>query len=147
MERSKLVDETKELSEKINYYLTILQSRDKLIQVVKEELLEAKENFADDRRTVLEENEFEHDIEDLIQREDMVITVSLKGYIKRVPLSTYKAQHRGGKGRSGMSTRDEDVVDRLFVANTYTSPIFYFSGNGISNEGIQAPTGNAPSSR
>ena len=105
MERSKLVDETKELSEQINYYLTILQSRDKLIQVVKEELLEAKENFADDRRTVLEENEFEHDIEDLIQREDMVITVSLKGYIKRVPLSTYKAQHRGGKGRSGMSTR------------------------------------------
>ena len=85
MERSKLVDETKELSEQINYYLTILQSRDKLIQVVKEELLEAKENFADDRRTVLEENEFEHDIEDLIQREDMVITVSLKGYIKRVP--------------------------------------------------------------
>ena len=117
MERSKLVDETKELSEQINYYLTILQSRDKLIQVVKEELLEAKENFADDRRTVLEENEFEHDIDDLIQREDMVITVSLKGYIKRVPLSTYKAQHRGGKGRSGMSTRDEDVVCLL-----YTSP-------------------------
>ena len=96
-----------------------------------------------DRRTVLEENEFEHDIEDLIQREDMVITVSLKGYIKRVPLSTYKAQHRGGKGRSGMSTRDEDVVDRLFVANTHTPVYFYFSGNGISNEGIQAPTGNA----
>ena len=148
MERSKLVDETKELSEQINYYLTILQSRDKLIQVVKEELLEAKENFADDRRTVLEENEFEHDIEDLIQREDMVITVSLKGYIKRVPLSTYKAQHRGGKGRSGMSTRDEDVVDRLFVANTHTPVLFFTSsGNGISNEGIQAPTGNAPSSR
>ena len=130
MERSKLVDETKELSEQINYYLTILQSRDKLIQVVKEELLEAKENFADDRRTVLEENEFEHDIEDLIQREDMVITVSLKGYIKRVPLSTYKAQHRGGKGRSGMSTRDEDVVDRLFVANTHT-PVLFFTSRGM----------------
>ena len=130
MERSKLVDETKELSEKLNYYLTILQSRDKLIQVVKEELLEAKENFADDRRTVLEENEFEHDIEDLIQREDMVITVSLKGYIKRVPLSTYKAQHRGGKGRSGMSTRDEDVVDRLFVANTHT-PVLFFTSRGM----------------
>ena len=120
----------KELSEQINYYLTILQSRDKLIQVVKEELLEAKENFADDRRTVLEENEFEHDIEDLIQREDMVITVSLKGYIKRVPLSTYKAQHRGGKGRSGMSTRDEDVVDRLFVANTHT-PVLFFTSRGM----------------
>ena len=130
MERSKLVDETKELSEQINYYLTILQSRDKLIQVVKEELLEAKENYADDRRTVLEENEFEHDIEDLIQREDMVITVSLKGYIKRVPLSTYKAQHRGGKGRSGMSTRDEDVVDRLFVANTHT-PVLFFTSRGM----------------
>ena len=101
-----------------------------MIQVVKEELLEAKENYADDRRTVLEENEFEHDIEDLIQREDMVITVSLKGYIKRVPLSTYKAQHRGGKGRSGMSTRDEDVVDRLFVANTHT-PVLFFTSRGM----------------
>ena len=124
MERGKLVEETKELSEKINEYLSILQSSDKLIQVVKKELVEAKENFADDRRTLLEENEFEHDIEDLIQREDMVITVSLKGYIKRVPLSTYKAQHRGGKGRSGMSTRDEDVVNRLFVANTHTLSYF-----------------------
>ena len=130
MERSKLVDETKELSEQINYYLTILQSRDKMIQVVKEELLEAKENFADERRTLLQENEFEHDIEDLIQREDMVITVSLKGYIKRVPLSTYRAQHRGGKGRSGMSTRDEDVVDRLFVANTHT-PVLFFTSRGM----------------
>ncbi len=130
MERSKLVDETKELSEQINYYLTILQSRDRMIQVVKEELLEAKENFADERRTLLQENEFEHDIEDLIQREDMVITVSLKGYIKRVPLSTYRAQHRGGKGRSGMSTRDEDVVDRLFVANTHT-PVLFFTSRGM----------------
>ena len=130
MERGKLVEETKELSEKINEYLSILQSSDKLIQVVKKELIEAKENFADDRRTLLEENEFEHDIEDLIQREDMVITVSLKGYIKRVPLSTYKAQHRGGKGRSGMSTRDEDVVNRLFVANTHT-PVLFFTSRGM----------------
>ncbi|MEC7806532.1 MAG: DNA gyrase subunit A [Pseudomonadota bacterium] len=130
MERGKLVEETKELSEKINEYLSILQSSDKLIQVVKKELIEAKEKFADDRRTLLEENEFEHDIEDLIQREDMVITVSLKGYIKRVPLSTYKAQHRGGKGRSGMSTRDEDVVNRLFVANTHT-PVLFFTSRGM----------------
>ena len=130
MERGKLIEETKELSGKIHEYLEILQSRSRLIEVVRQELLAAKENFSDPRRTALEENEFEHDIEDLIQREDMVITVSLKGYIKRVPLSTYKAQHRGGKGRSGMSTRDEDIVDRLFVANTHT-PVLFFTSRGM----------------
>ena len=130
MERGKLVEETTDLSEKIHDYLNILQSRARLINVIKDELLFAKETFSTPRRTSLEENEFEHDIEDLIQREDMVITVSLKGYIKRVPLSTYKAQHRGGKGRSGMATRDEDVVDKLFVANTHT-PVLFFTSRGM----------------
>ena len=130
MERGKLVEETKELSGKISDYLEILQSRERLTSVITEELVFAKDTFATPRRTALEENEFEHDIEDLIQREDMVITVSLKGYIKRVPLSTYKAQHRGGKGRSGMATRDEDVVDKLFVANTHT-PVLFFTSKGM----------------
>ncbi len=130
MERGKLIEETKELSEKIRDYLDILKSRERLIDVVREELISAKDTFATPRRTALEENEFEHDIEDLIQREEMVITVSLKGYIKRVPLSTYKAQHRGGKGRSGMATRDEDVVDKLFVANTHT-PVLFFTSRGM----------------
>ncbi|MBM85014.1 MAG: DNA gyrase subunit A [Rhodospirillaceae bacterium] len=130
MERSKLVDETKELSDKIGDYLAILQSRPRLLAVMRNELSDAKETFSDPRRTALEENEFEHDIEDLIQREDMVVTVSLNGYIKRVPLSTYPAQHRGGKGRAGMSTREEDVVNRLFVANTHT-PILFFTSRGM----------------
>jgi DNA gyrase subunit A len=130
MERSKLVEETRDLAEHISAYLEILQSRERLQAVMREELGTAKEAFATPRRTVLEENEFEHDIEDLIQREDMVVTVSLNGYIKRVPLSTYRAQHRGGKGRSGMSTREEDVVNRLFVANTHT-PILFFTSRGM----------------
>ena len=100
------------------------------MSVMREELLAAREGFADDRRTTLEENEFEHDIEDLIQREEMVVTVSLNGYIKRVPLSNYRAQRRGGKGRSGMATRDEDAVSRLFVANTH-SPILFFTSRGM----------------
>jgi DNA gyrase subunit A len=130
MERSKLVEETQELAGKIAEYLEILQSRPRLLDVMREELIAAKETFSTPRRTVLEENEFEHDIEDLIQREDMVVTVSLNGYIKRVPLSAYRAQRRGGKGRSGMSTRAEDVVNRLFVANTHT-PILFFTSRGM----------------
>ena len=89
-----------------------------------------KEQFGDARRTTLEEDEFEHDIEDLIQREDMVVTVTDTGYIKRVPLSTYRAQRRGGKGRAGMSTRDEDFVSQVFVVNTHT-PVLFFSSIGI----------------
>ena len=74
-----------------------------------------KEKFADARRTVIEEGEFEHDIKDLIQREDMVVTVTNTDYVKRVPLSTYRAQRRGGKGRAGMSTHEEDFVNQVFV--------------------------------
>ena len=131
MERSRLVDETRELAGKIGDYLEILRSRERLLAVMREELERARDSFADPRRTVLEENEFEQDDEALIQREDMVVTVSLKGYIKRVPLSTYRAQKRGGKGRSGMATRDEDVVNRLFVANTHT-PILFFTSRGMA---------------
>ncbi|MBT6093250.1 MAG: DNA gyrase subunit A, partial [Rhodospirillaceae bacterium] len=86
--------------------------------------------FANPRRTMIEESEFEHDIEDLIQREDMVVTVTNGGYMKRVPLSTYRAQRRGGKGRSGMATRDEDFVSQVFVVNTHT-PVLFFSSTGI----------------
>ena len=130
MERSKLIEETEDLASKIKGYLEILQSRPRLMEVLREELVASRDAWADDRRTVLEDAEFEHDIEDLIQREDMVVTVSHNGYIKRVPLSTYRAQRRGGKGRSGMSTREEDVVSRLFVANTHT-PILFFTSRGM----------------
>ncbi len=133
MEREKLAEETNELAARINGYLEILQSRERLIEVMREELTEMREAYANDRRTTIEEAEFEHDIEDLIQREDMVVTVTHAGYIKRVPLSTYRAQRRGGRGRAGMSTRDGDFLSRVFVTSTHTSVLF-FSTRGIVYE-------------
>ena len=88
-----------------------------------------KEQFATPRRTVIEELEFETDIEELIQREDMVVTVSHAGYIKRVPLSTYRAQRRGGRGRAGMAMREEDFVSQVFVASTH-APVLFFTSSG-----------------
>ena len=88
-----------------------------------------RDEFATPRRTVILDQEGEIEDEDLIAREDMVVTVSHVGYVKRVPLSTYRAQKRGGKGRTGMQTRDEDFVSRLFVASTHT-PILFFSSRG-----------------
>ena len=128
--RDEIGDELKELGAKISDYLDILRSRARVLEIVTEELLSAKEEFADERRTEIIEAEFEVEDEDLIQREDMVVTVSHRGYIKRVPLGTYRAQHRGGKGRAGMSTRDEDFVSQLFVANTHT-PVLFFSSAGM----------------
>jgi DNA gyrase subunit A len=130
LERDKLTAETEEISEKIKGYILILQSRERLIEVMREELQAVRDRFADDRRTTLEDAEFEHDIEDLIQREEMVVTVTHGGYIKRVPLSMYRAQRRGGKGRSGMSTREEDFVSEVFVASTHT-PMLFFSTTGM----------------
>ena len=130
MEREKLVEETQEIAGKIEEYLAILGSREKLMSVLREELVRIKEQFATPRRTALEEGELDQDIEDLIQREDMVVTVSRLGYVKRVPLSTYRAQKRGGKGRAGMTTRDEDFVSRVFVANTHT-PLLFFTSRGM----------------
>ena len=128
LERGKIADELKTLVEKIIDYLDILKSRDRLLDIMRTELREIRETYADERRTAFEEAEFEHDIEDLIQREDMVVMVTHNGYIKRVPLSTYRAQRRGGKGRAGMATRDEDFVSKVFVANTHTPVIFFTTG-------------------
>ncbi|MEQ8505948.1 MAG: DNA gyrase subunit A [Rhodospirillales bacterium] len=130
LERDKIGGDLEELGKQITYYLELLASRELLYKVLREELVEMSEKFADPRRTSLEDDEFEHDIEDLIQREDMVVTVTNSGYVKRVPLSTYRAQRRGGKGRSGMSTRDEDFVSQVFVANTHT-PMLFFSSAGM----------------
>ena len=130
LERDKIGNDLKELGVEIEEYLSILSSRDKLYGILRDELLAMREQFATDRRTTIEESEFEHDIEDLIQREDMVVTVTSSGYVKRVPLSTYRAQRRGGKGRAGMATRDEDFVDQVFVVNTHT-PVLFFSSTGI----------------
>ena len=130
LEREKIGSDLKALGEEIKGYLEILGSRTRLLEVLRGELVEAKEAFATPRRTALVEHEVETDIEDLIQREDMVVTVTNTGYMKRVPLSTYRAQRRGGKGRSGMSTRDEDFVSQVFVVNTHT-PVLFFSSTGI----------------
>ncbi len=125
-----IAEELHDLGGKIGDYLEILRSRERVFSIIKDELFAIKEEFADPRRSEIIEAEFEVEDEDLIQREDMVVTVSHRGYIKRVPLSTYRAQRRGGKGRSGMSTRDEDFVTQLFVANTHT-PVLFFSSAGM----------------
>ena len=129
MERDKLGDELRSIVDDIKRYIEILHDPETLRSVLREGLQKAREDFADDRRTALVEQEFEHDVEDLIQREEMVVTLSHGGYIKRVPLSTYRAQRRGGKGRAGMRVRDEDFVDRVFVLNTHT-PVLFFSSAG-----------------
>lgn len=130
LERDKIHAELKELGEKIIDYLDILRSRERLYSIMRDELLEMKEEYATPRRTEISTEEIETDIEDLIQREDMVCTVTSAGYIKRVPLSTYRAQRRGGKGRAGMATKDEDFVTALYVVNTHT-PLLFFSTAGM----------------
>jgi len=130
LEREKIQEELREIGARIEEYLAILGSRDKLFAVMRGELAEVREAFATPRRTELQDVEFEVDDESLIAREDMVVTVTSTGYIKRVPLSTYRAQRRGGKGRAGMAMRDEDFVTSVFVANTHT-PLLFFSSAGI----------------
>jgi DNA gyrase subunit A len=127
--REEISEELDKLAAEIADYLDILRSRARVQTIIKEELHAVKSEFATPRRTVIIEQENEVEDEDLIQREDMVVTVSHAGYVKRVPLSTYRAQRRGGKGRSGMQTRDEDFVSRLFVASTHT-PVLFFSSRG-----------------
>ncbi len=130
LERGKIGDELREITDLIADLLAILGSRERMIEVLVGELNEVKERFGTPRRSELVEAEFEVDMEDLIQREDMVVTITHGGYVKRVPLDTYRAQRRGGKGRSGMATKDEDFVSDLFVASTHT-PMLFFTSRGI----------------
>ena len=127
--KDEIGDELQELGGKIADYLDILSSRPRLMSILRTELTEIRERFATPRRSEITESELDFDEEDLIAREDMVLTVSHTGYVKRVPLSTYRVQRRGGKGRSGMSTRDEDFVAQVFVTSTHT-PILFFSSTG-----------------
>jgi len=123
-------DELNKIGAEISDYLDILSSRLRIQTIVKDELAAVRDEFGTPRRTVIIEGGPDMDDEDLIAREDMVVTVSHAGYIKRVPLATYRAQRRGGKGRSGMAMKDEDFATRLFVANTHT-PVLFFSSRGI----------------
>jgi DNA gyrase subunit A len=131
LERDKIHEELTEIGTEIAEYLLILSSRARLYEILREELVEMRTQFATPRRTSIEESEFEVDIEDLIAREDMVVTVTNTGYIKRVPLTEYRAQRRGGKGRSSMAIKEEDFITELFVANTHT-PVVFFSTTGIA---------------
>jgi DNA gyrase subunit A len=128
--REEIAEELEKLAKEISDYLDILRSRARVFSIIKDELTVIKTEFATPRRTQIVDNEGEVEDEDLIQREDMVVTVSHTGYVKRVPLSAYRAQRRGGKGRAGMQTREEDFVTKLFIANTHT-PILFFSSAGM----------------
>jgi DNA gyrase subunit A len=122
--------ELEKLAGEIKDYLDILGSRARVQTIIRDELTEIRDEFATPRLTQIIENEGEVEDEDLIEREDMVVTVSHAGYVKRVPLSAYRAQRRGGKGRAGVQMRDEDFVTKMFVANTHT-PILFFSSTGM----------------
>ena len=129
MERDKIVEEHREIRLRIEELKAILASEERIDQIVREELEEVKEKFGDDRRTEIIAKTQEISIEDMIAEEDMVITVSHSGYIKRSPVTVYRKQKRGGKGRIGMTTREEDFVDRLFIASTH-SYILIFTDRG-----------------
>ena len=131
LEREKIAEELASLAKEIAEYLEVLDSRERLMAILRAELIDMKDRFATPRRTEISETDADQDDEDLIQREDMVVTVSHGGYIKRVPLSAYRAQRRGGKGRAGMATRDEDFVSKVFVCSTHT-PVLFFSSRGMA---------------
>ncbi|MDP9195856.1 MAG: DNA gyrase subunit A [Pseudomonadota bacterium] len=146
LERDKIGGELKEVTDNIREFLSILSDRPKRMALLRGELVQVGEQFGTPRRTRIDDADGDVDIEDLIQREDMVVTVTQTGYIKRVPLSAYRAQARGGKGRSGMTMKDEDSIIDLFVASTH-APVLFFSTRGIAyvKKVYQLPLGNAQS--
>jgi len=127
LERERLEAEYDELQKSITYFNSLLADETLLMGVVKTEMAEIRDRFADERRTELTHLEGEIDIEDLIQSDDMVVTMTHFGYVKRLPKSTYRAQHRGGKGISAMTTREEDFVERLIIVNTHEDILFFTS--------------------
>ncbi|MFD1702121.1 DNA gyrase subunit A [Methylopila henanensis] len=145
--RDEIAEELDKLAAEISDYLDILRSRERVQAIVREELLAAKAEFGTPRRTEILDSDADFEDEDLIQREDMVVTVSHAGYVKRVPLATYRAQRRGGKGRSAMSFREEDFVSRLFVANTHTPVLFFSSRGQVYKEKVWRLPLSAPQAR
>jgi len=127
--RDEIAEELEKIAVEIKEYLDILRSRQRVRQIIKDELKAIRDEFATPRKTEIADGGADLEDEDLIQREDMVVTVTHSGWIKRVPLDAYRAQKRGGKGRSGMATKEEDFVTRVFVANTHT-PVLFFSSRG-----------------
>jgi DNA gyrase subunit A len=131
LERDKIVTELQEVVEQIKDLLGILASRERVLQIIRDEFKRMKDEFNTPRRTTLEEADATiEDEESLIQHEDMVLTITHQGYVKRVPLSTYRAQRRGGKGRTGMTRKEEDVVSQVYACDTHT-PVLFFSSLGM----------------
>ncbi|PZO65625.1 MAG: DNA gyrase subunit A [Paracoccus denitrificans] len=126
-----VTSELKSLADAIRDYLAILGSRDRIMAIISDELREVKELFAVPRRTEIIEWAGDLDDEDLIEREDMVVTITSGGYVKRTPLAEFRSQKRGGKGLSGMATKEDDVVTTLFVANTHTELLFFTTGGMV----------------
>ena len=145
--RDEIAEALNRLSAEIADYLDILSSRTRLMGIIRDDLIRMKAEFATPRRTVLLDSDADMEDEDLIQREDMVVLVSHGGYIKRAPLSTYRAQRRGGKGRGAMATRDEDFVARLFVASTHQPVLFFSSAGQVYKEKVWRLPLAAPQSR
>ena len=145
--RDEIAEALNRLSTEIADYLDILGSRARLMGIIRDELVKAKTDFAAPRRTIILDSDADMEDEDLIQREDMVVLVSHGGYIKRAPLSTYRAQRRGGKGRGAMATRDEDFVARLFVASTHQPVLFFSSAGQVYKEKVWRLPLAAPQSR
>ena len=145
--RDELGNEAKGLSEKIEDFLDILRSRQRVLDIIKGELSEVKEKFAVPRRSEFAFGGVDMEDEDLIEVEDMVVTVTHGGYVKRTPLSTYRTQHRGGKGRSGMSMKDEDFVVKVFSATTHTEVLFFSSAGMVYKEKVWRLPMGGPNSR
>ena len=146
LEIEKLNAENKELAETISYLQGILDSEDKLIALIEEELLEIKEKYGDDRRTQIVADEGDIDIEELIEEEDILITLTNDGYIKRLPVDTYKVQNRGGKGISAANTKEDDFIKRIMTTNTHEDLLFFTSfGRVYSIKGYQIPEGSRTS--
>ena len=140
LNREKLQNEYNELEAKIAYYAELLSNREKLLGVMKDELLQIRDKYGDDRLTEIQDVENEIDIEDLIEEEECVFTLTAAGYIKRVPASTYRAQRRGGKGITAQSLREEDYVDTLFTSSTHDNILFFTSsGRVYKKKGYQIP--------
>ncbi|MCI4643439.1 MAG: DNA gyrase subunit A [Hyphomonadaceae bacterium] len=145
--RDEIGNEARGLADKIADFLDILRSRPRILDIIRGELTEVKEKFAVPRRSEFVFGDADMDDEDLIEREDMVVTVTHGGYVKRVPLATYRTQNRGGKGRSGTALKDEDFVTRLFSANTHTEILFFSSAGMVYKEKVWRLPLGSPQSR
>ena len=148
LERHKIEEELAELREKIDWYRKVLADVSLVLGIVKDEMAEIRAKFADKRRTEITAAAKDLDVEDLIAEEDMVVTITHAGYVKRLPVATYRQQKRGGKGLSGVNLRENDFVDQLFIASTHDYVLFFsHTRQGLPHEGPRAAGGLAARAR